>query len=135
MKKGILAGCLLVAMAACNTPEKMLCRKWTLTDVDFNEKELGYTAEQKPEMVKQMRDSCLFNFKKDHTYSARLIAGTDTGRWRFSKNGDTLYTQTGLVSSFSKINTLNKNTLDIMAYPGNSSPIKLVLTSADGSKQ
>lgn len=126
--RNILAGTfLLVLLTGCNTPEKLLCRNWRLVDVEFNENEYQLTAEQKPQMIQQLRDSCLFVFNKNHTYSFKLPQRIETGVWEFSRKKDTIYTRMEHGGSTSKINVLSKIALDVDSYTGNAGKIHYVL--------
>jgi hypothetical protein len=126
MKRGLLFGSLLILLAGCNPTEKLLIRTWKLQDVDFNVADFNLTPAEKPLMVQQMRDSCLFDFKKDHTYSARLTGITDTGTWKLNKAGDSIYTKVGLRLTAAKIKVLNENRFEVDVPSGNNA-IKFVL--------
>ena len=127
--KRVMAVLALVTLVlqACNTPEKLLVRQWKLIDVEFNEKEYNITLADKPEMVKQLRDSCLFVFYKDHTYSFKLPQRTEVGTWEFSRSKDTIFTKTEHGGAASKVNVLSKIALDVDSYAGNASKIHYVL--------
>lgn len=127
--KQVLVALVLITLVfqACNTPEKLLVRQWKLVDVEFNEKEYNITLAEKPEMVKQLRDSCLFVFYKDHTYSFKLPQRTEVGTWEFSRGKDTIFTKTEHGGAASKVNVLSKIALDVNSHAGNASMIHYVL--------
>lgn len=116
LKLGVLAVLLLLLIAGCNTPKKILCRTWKLTDVEFDEKAVDLTAEQKPLLIQQLKDSCLFVFNKDHTYRLKLPQNNEAGTWSFSKKKDTIFTQNNHVGAINKINVLSKTLLDVNTY-------------------
>lgn len=119
--------CCLLSVSSCNTQEKLLCRTWKLVDVEFDEATVNITKEQKPKMIQQLRDSCLFVFSKDHSYSLKLPQQIETGVWNFSKQRDTLYTQNDHTGSAAKINVLSKIALDVDAYARDGTHMKFVL--------
>lgn len=125
--KNLLLIIALFSLAACNTPEKLLCRSWRLSDVDFDAATVNLTAEEKPLMVQQLRDSCLFTFNKDNSYLLKLPQNTETGEWRFSSKHDTLFTANEHTGAVSKINVLNKMTLDIDVYSRDGMHMKFIL--------
>ncbi|HLP21878.1 MAG TPA: hypothetical protein VK174_16305 [Chitinophagales bacterium] len=134
MKK-VFAIALVVFVASCNTPEKLLCRSWRLVDVEFNEHDVNLSTADKPEMVKQLRDSCLFVFNKDHTYSMKLPQRTETGVWNFSSKKDTIYSQTEHSGTASKINVLSKIALDVESYSKDGVKMRFVLAPVENKSK
>jgi len=118
---------ILLIVSGCNSPKKLLCRQWRLVDAEFDETSVNLTKEQKPLMIKQLRDSCLFTFYKDHSYTSKLPQQTETGRWNFSRKCDTLYTQNDHTGAFSKINVLSKIALDLDVQSKDGVKMKFVL--------
>jgi hypothetical protein len=127
MNKIIAVLVLVVALSGCNSSEKLLCHSWKLADIEFDESAFNLTKDQKPAMVKQLRDSCLFNLKKDHTYWARLTETTDTGTWQFNAAKDTLYTKVNGRTTASKVNTLTATNLNLFATDQSGTVIKFYL--------
>jgi hypothetical protein len=117
----------LVLFGGCNTPEKLLCRSWRLVDVEFDESTVNLSKEEKPLLIQQLRDSCLFTFNKNHTYSLKLPQRMEYGSWSFNKDHDTLYAQNDHTGTASKINVLSKIALDVDAYSRDGTHAKYVL--------
>ena len=115
-------------LSSCNTPEKLLCRTWRLVDAEFDESSFNLTAEQKPKMIQQLRDSCVFTFNKKHTYQLKLPQNNETGVWNFSAHHDTLFTQNDHTGAYSKINVLSKIAFDIDIHARDGSNMKFILT-------
>jgi hypothetical protein len=126
MKKAIFVLMVLFA-AGCHTQEKLLCRTWKLVDAEFDEATVNLTKKEKPLMIQQLRDSCLFVFNKDHTYMLKLPQRIEKGVWNFSKHGETLYTQNDHTGTMSKINVLSEIALDVDAYSRDGTHTKFVL--------
>lgn len=99
-----------------------------MADVDFDAATVNITAEEKPLMVQQLRDSCLFTFNKDHTYMLKLPQNMETGEWRFSKKHDTLFTANEHTGAISKINLLTKEALDIDVHSRDGLHMKFLLS-------
>ena len=116
-----------VFCSSCNTPEKLLCRTWRLVDAEFDEYAFNLTAEQKPTMIKQLRDSCVFTFNKNHTYQLKLTQNTETGTWNFNAHHDTLYTQNEHTGAACKINVLSKIAFDADIFARDGSRMKFIL--------
>ncbi len=131
MSKTLVGIFFFMFLSGCNTPEKLLCRNWRLVDVEFNENEYQLTLEQKPQMIQQLRDSCLFVFNKNHTYSFKLPQRIETGVWELSRKKDTIYTRMEHGGSASKINVLSKIALDVDSYTGNAGKIHYVLAPVE----
>lgn len=131
MSKTLVGIFFFMFLSGCNTPEKLLCRNWRLVDVEFNENEYQLTLEQKPQMIQQLRDSCLFVFNKNHTYSFKLPQRIETGIWELSRKKDTIYTRMEHGGSASKINVLSKIALDVDSYTGNAGKIHYVLAPVE----
>lgn len=114
-------------IASCNTPEKFLCRTWQPTFVDFDETKLYYDPAMKTEIVAQLKDTLLFVFNKDHTYSVRMPDRTERGTWRFSPKCDTIYTNYENSGAFSKVNSLTKEFLNVETFDKNGMEMKFIL--------
>lgn len=127
MKKVLGLALAFSALAACNPTEKLLVGSWKLQSVEFNESDFHLTKQQKPGMVKQMLDSCRFNFNKNHTYSARLMGSADTGTWKLNRAGDSLFTQTadGRVASY--IKSISASQMEVYSPAAKNSVIRFVL--------
>ena len=123
--------CCLLFAVSCKTHEKLLCRTWKLVDADFDEASANLTKIEKPLMIQQLRDSCLFIFNKDHTYSMKLPQRIETGKWSFSKNYDTLYSQNDHTGAASKINVLSKIALDVDVYGRDGTRMKFSLAPVE----
>lgn len=131
MSKTLVGIFFFMFLSGCNTPEKLLCRNWRLVDVEFNENEYQLTLEQKPQMIQQLRDSCLFVFNKNHTYSFKLLQRIETGVWEFSRKKDTIYTRMEHGGSAAKVNVLSKIALDVDSYTGNASKVHYMLAPVE----
>jgi hypothetical protein len=114
-------------IASCNTPEKLLCRTWQPTFVDFDETKLYYDPGMKADIVAQLKDTLLFVFNKDHTYSVRMPDRMERGTWRFSPKYDTIYTNYENSGAFSKVNSLTKEFLNVETYDKNGMEMKFIL--------
>ena len=114
-------------VSSCNSSEKLLCRTWRLVDIEFDESSVNISKEQKPDMIKLLKDSCLFTFNKDHSYISKLPQKFENGTWRFSKKCDTLFTQNDHTGSSSKINVLSAIALDMDIHSKDGVNMKFVL--------
>ena len=114
-------------VSSCNSSEKLLCRSWRLVDAEFDEASVNVSKEQKPLMIKQLKDSCLFTFNKDHSYITKLPQRIEKGTWSFNKKCDTLFTQNDHTGSSSKINVLSTVALDMDIHSKDGVNLKFVL--------
>ena len=112
---------------SCNTPEKLLCKSWQPTFVDFNEAQLYYDQGMKADIIAQLKDTLLFTFNKDHTYSVRMPDRIERGTWRFSANHDTLFTNNENSGAYSKVNSLTKEFLNVETFDKNGLEMKFIL--------
>lgn len=124
----------MLFLGACNTPEKLLCRTWKATDIDFDETKLYYDKGMKDEIVTQLKDTMLFTFSKDHTYWLRLPDRTEQGTWRFSAKHDTLFTNYEHGGSASKINSLTKEFLNAESHDANGMSMKFILVPVNTAR-
>lgn len=114
-------------LPSCNAPEKLLCRTWQPTFVDFDETQLSYDPSMKADIVTQLKDTLRFTFNKDHTYSVRMSGRTERGTWRFSAKHDTLYTNNENSGAYSKVNSLTKEFLNVETFDKNGMEMKFIL--------
>lgn len=133
--KSVLVIAVFVALflGACNTPEKLLCRTWKPSDIDFDETKLYYDRGMKNDIIAQLKDTMLFTFNKDHTYSLRLPDRTEQGTWRFSARHDTLFTNYEHGGSSSKINSLTKEFLNAESVDANGISMKFILVPVNSA--
>lgn len=105
---------LLWGVAACNTPEQLLCRQpWKVVDADFDVKQIA-DPYQKPVIIQQMKDSMQFTFiKKDHVYSVKMSQHTETGKWKYDKATNSIITQTEHSGARSTIKSLTRDFLNV----------------------
>lgn len=122
-----LLSVVLLCMASCNTPEKLLCRSWRPTYVDFDEAKLYYDPAIKADIVAQLKDTLLFVFNKDHTYSVRMPDRVERGTWRFSAKHDTIFTNNENSGAYSKVNSLTKEFLNVETHDKNGMEMKFIL--------
>jgi hypothetical protein len=113
-------------LTSCNTPEKLLCRSWRPTFIDFDEAKLNYDRSMKEEIVAQLKDTVLLTFNKDHTYRLRLPDRTESGNWRFSAKHDTIYTNYEHSGAASKVNSLTKEFLNLESLDKNGMEMKFI---------
>jgi hypothetical protein len=86
----------LIGFAACNGKrEKMLCKRWQVSDVLFiNESEAivqsdtmqGNMQVQTELMLRDVMMKNIYEFKEDGTYMTGNAAASATGEWAFSGN-------------------------------------------------
>ncbi len=130
----LLAAVLILLVASCNTTEKLLCRTWRVVDVDFDEASVDVSKLDKPQLVQQFKDSCVFSLSKEHTYSIKLPQRTETGVWSLSKSKDTIFSQNEHAGTVSKINVLSDIALDIDAYSSDGVRMKFVFAPVTTKK-
>lgn len=122
-----LLSVMMFCIASCNTPEKLLCRSWRPSYVDFDETKLYYDPAMKADIVAQLKDTLLFVFNKDHTYSVRMPDRLERGTWRFSAKHDTIYTNNENSGAYSKVNSLTKEFLNVETHDKNGMEMKFIL--------
>lgn len=99
-----LAGILLILGACNNAKEKMLCKRWQVSDVIFiNEKETAVQSDtmqgnlqQRTEII--LRDVMMKNiyeFKDDGTYLTGNAAANAEGEWELAGNNIRFISQKG----------------------------------------
>lgn len=111
--KFVVPALLLCFIAACSSPQKLLQQEWKIDDVQFIDSLNTYTAEQKGNISQSLKTSFGIRFKPDSVYVATHLNKTITGKWWFSKNGKTLYTNNILDGTIvSKIHELSKDRLE-----------------------
>ena len=125
----------MLGLVACNTPEKMLCRSWHAQDVDFDETKLYYDRDLKGKIIQQLKDSMEVTFNKDHTYRLKLPDRYEVGTWRFNATKDTLFTNAEHSGAASKINSLNKQFLNVETMDKNDMYMKLIWAATDTKKK
>lgn len=86
----------LIGFAACNGKrEKMLCKRWQVSDVQFiNESEAmvqsdtmqGNMQLRTEMMLKDVMMKNIYEFKDDGTYMTGNVAASSGGQWAFSGN-------------------------------------------------
>lgn len=117
---------LLLMLASCSTPEKLLCRTWRPTDIDFDETQLSYDPSMKGEIIQQLKDTLVLTFHKDHTYRLQLPDRAERGTWRFNDTNDTLYTNNENSGGLTKINSLTKEFLNVESHDKNGMDMKFI---------
>lgn len=127
MQRLFVIGLLLLAVSACNTPEKLLCsHPWKVVDADFDVKQIADPT-QKPIIIQQMKDSMQFTFvKKDHIYSVRMSQHTESGKWKYDKATNSIITQTEHSGARSNIKSLTKDFLSVEVHDKNGMEMTLL---------
>ena len=99
-------------VAGCTSPQKLLQQTWKIDDIVFIDSLNTFTADQKKNMLTELRSSFSIHFLADSIYTATNQNKTLEGRWWVDKRRKILYTKNhkdGLVVS--KIYELDKTHL------------------------
>ena len=116
-----------LCLASCNTPEKMLCRTWRVIDVDFDAQAMNVSLQDKPLIVRNLKDSTMIVFRTNHTYTATFPQKHEQGLWNFNAHKDSLYTRNSDAGAACKINVLSKIALDLDINGSDGSKFKFVM--------
>ena len=101
----------LLSLAACNSPEKLICRTWKIEKADFDEAHSSLSADQRKSVSEQLTHSTLFTFKKDSAYVVLTKEGETAGKWKFTADKKGFHSETGAVKVDMAIIQLDKKKL------------------------
>src|ERR1700751_3138255 len=95
MKPVIVFACLILLLASCATPEKLISRKWTVVEASVNDSLNPLSQMQKEILNTALTKNVFFTMKPDSTYIVQSNKQIVTGKWWFSANKKTVYTVPG----------------------------------------
>jgi len=105
---------LLLFVASCSSPVKMMCNTWKVDDVQFLDSLNTFTPAQKEMLTKSIKTTLVFTFSADSSYQVRSSGEVHNNKWWLvtTKNGKLFYTTTpeGKMAE-AKILELKKNYL------------------------
>lgn len=98
---------LLTGLAACSSPEKLICSHWTANEVRFTTRS-QYNVPEQNQMRYQITRDNKFQFKRDSVYELTTGSTQRQGRWWLSSDKKKLYTVLDGDTSTIVITTLTK---------------------------
>jgi hypothetical protein len=76
----LLPSMLLILLAGCTSPEKLICRNWKVDDISFGPPQNDFEAKIQ-QTLKEEVPKLGFAFKSDSAYTATSKDGVGKGRW------------------------------------------------------
>lgn len=98
----------LFFLASCSTPQKAILQTWKITDVQFMDTLNTLPEKQKDIIATKLKNDIQFAFLPDSVY--QVVSGTEVinGKWWFSADKKTLFTNAKEKTISSKIYELKK---------------------------
>jgi hypothetical protein len=108
MKYFFFASVIIILLAGCTSPDKLICRTWKVDELNFPPAKNDFDAKIQ-QSVKEQLHSIRFTFNADSTYQGGGKEGLNSGRWWFTDNKKAIIMLTGKINNHATILTLSKS--------------------------